>query len=105
MSCHAIERARERYGLELTTRDLKKIAGKIKSGEAVLQGRKEDGSTWIVKWNDGVLRVFLFLGGFVVTVLPQTRHPKHKAGWRKTSKQHECGRVRDRDENWRDEIW
>ncbi len=106
MTQHAIDRAKERYGLDLTPVDLKSISQKIKSGAAVLQSQKEDGAIWIVKWKDQVLRVFLSFTGFVVTVLPQTlAGSPHKPKYRKTGKQHEFRRVRDRQPNWREEIW
>ena len=105
MPCHAIDRAKERYGLDLTTHDLKNIARKIKAGCAVLQGREARGSIWLVRWSGDVLRVFLSLDGFVLTMLPKTGRRHREKAHRKTGKQNSYGRVRDRCENWRDEIW
>lgn len=67
---HAILRARERYGLELTDGDLVR-AGLEAPKEGVLIARQENGgSIWMMKIKGIVCRIVLSKMGNVITFLP-----------------------------------
>lgn len=72
---HAIERARERYGLELTTDNLKAIVSKCSAGKGVLMARLDNGlERYLVQWNGTGLIVLLNVSKkMVVTVLPSSQ--------------------------------
>lgn len=76
-SSHAIERAAERYGLDVTIADLKRVAEDIRSGEAVLVGRQNDGNEeWLAKIKGTVVRLVTNAArNFVITILPRNAKP------------------------------
>lgn len=69
--CHAIERARERYGLELCDEDLRVIAARIGDGRSVHLGTSGNGGerhalayggkTVVVVWLPAVEAIATFL--------------------------------------------
>jgi len=92
---HAVERARERYGVDLTGKDLQRIAAMVVGGEAMLQAKLDDGGTiWLLTYMDVLLRVVIAPDmDTVVTFLPMNggfgriRNPSYKqnknskSGW------------------------
>lgn len=66
---HAIERAWERYGLDLTLADLDTIAADCASGRAPLIRRGPHGDVHLAKYR-GVVMILCCRGGVVVTFLP-----------------------------------
>lgn len=69
---HAIERARERYGLDLTVDDLKAIVSACAAGDGVLLGRVGDGlERWLVRSKGAALVALVNIPEkFVVSILP-----------------------------------
>lgn len=69
---HAITRARERYGLEITTADLDRMSADIAVGRAMKLGSRPDGAcNYAVMCGDRALIVVAKL--IVLTVLPRER--------------------------------
>jgi hypothetical protein len=69
---HAIERAWERYGLELTESDFEDVVAEIKRGHSLLQGTVDRGlERRIVKIKGKMVPVvFAPDVGYIVTVMP-----------------------------------
>lgn len=72
---HAITRARERYGIELTVADLTSIERRVKAGEGVLvrDHEQENSRRWLVKV--GAVTVIACIARHdarVVTILPSS---------------------------------
>lgn len=70
---HAIERAKERYGLELTKADLAQIGKAIVKGKSVLLGRLECGTErHLVSWKNTALKtVFNPTHRLIITFEPK----------------------------------
>jgi hypothetical protein len=68
---HAIERAWERHGLELSESDFENVIASIKKGQSILQGTVDHGlERRIVQVKGKVLSVvFAPADGYIVTVL------------------------------------
>lgn len=76
---HAITRARERYGLDLTEQDLVEISAAL-SRDGILVARQRDGCIWITKAKDKVVRLAVSHGGNIMTFLP-ANHRLRKGRW------------------------
>lgn len=73
---HAIQRARERYGINLTRDDLSTLKGRIAAGEGVLVAKTDDGGkVWMIKTHGVVARVAVSRMGSVTTFLPPDGPP------------------------------
>lgn len=72
MTQHAIDRALERYGLELDEQNLKRIVQRLNRGDGLMIQACDDGSTvWGLKHGDTWLRVVLNAAKtLVITFLP-----------------------------------
>jgi hypothetical protein len=69
---HAKRRAAERFGLTLTTVQLKAMERQIREGTALVVSRTSNSrSTWIVLHEAMQLRVVYHRGRGIVTILPQ----------------------------------
>src|SRR5690606_6547265 len=66
---HAIERAWERYGVDLTPADLDAIAADCTEGRSVLLRHDEHADVHMVRYA-GVVMVVAMRGGVIVTFLP-----------------------------------
>lgn len=73
---HPIARARERYGVDLFTRDLKAIAELIQQNHGKFEAQQPDGSTtWRLTYRDVPMRLVIDKTFYhVITFLPL--HPK-----------------------------
>lgn len=68
---HAIERAKERYGVTLTWRDLCAMAKKIADGDALLQMTQPDGKQhYLVSYDGRAFRAVYSVTQAIVTFLP-----------------------------------
>lgn len=74
---HAITRAKERYGLDLTENDLWDIAKRVKDGDSVLVGKQTDASeVHMVKVNGIIVRCVVSKGRErIITFLPVNTRP------------------------------
>lgn len=72
---HAIARARERYGIELTISDLRQIVAKIRTGLSVVTRRRECSEVHLVL-HDGtaLLVVYRPADRCIATILPPGRN-------------------------------
>ena len=72
---HALDRARERYGLELTTEQLDRLAERIRTHRTVIRTREGAGRTHHVIAHDGLqlLAVYDAAQGRIRTFLPNSR--------------------------------
>lgn len=84
---HAIKRARDRYGLELTLGDLESIAGQIRGNNGKFVGYGENDTTiWKMKWRKTWMRFVVSKDFYsIVTFLPYSgptklRHALYLAG-------------------------
>lgn len=70
---HCIERAKERYGLNLTTADVRDMENQIVGGTSVMtRGRGTGNEEHLVRLGDRVLRVIWRTdGAVIVTVMPK----------------------------------
>jgi hypothetical protein len=95
INTHAIERARERYGLTLDRWDLLAIASIIRAGKTVLTRRQRDGREVHALEYRGVAVVALYdlRDRCVTTFLPMREVISSRAArrGRKTAKRHEAG--------------
>lgn len=72
MAMHAIDRAKERYGLDLEVRDLRNIAERIRADKGVLIASHDDGSSvWLIKVSGVLVRLVMCKDlKLVLTFLP-----------------------------------
>ena len=77
---HAITRARERHGVELTIRDLNEITGMIERGESLRQGYLGRGAEQHIVMLRGFVLPVVFLprDRAVITVLPTFKLRKNR---------------------------
>jgi len=75
---HALERAKERYGLELTGLDLRRMVERIEAGDSVLLGRMGDNRERHLLDYGGMALIVVRCGDWIITVLPRN-HRKHRA--------------------------
>lgn len=68
---HAIERARERYGLELSSADLVGFSRDIRAGKSVFLGRDGGSERHLVDHAGVPLVVVMSPSGWILTVLPR----------------------------------
>lgn len=69
---HAIIRAKERYGVDLSVADLASIAALARK-DGILQAKQNDGSSiWMVKYKNVVMRLVLSRLNHVITFLPSS---------------------------------
>jgi hypothetical protein len=75
---HAIARAKDRYGLDLTGRDLGKIARMIQTNQGKLDKQHADGKTqWFLTYRDVPLRVVISQDFYkIITFIPLRDDPK-----------------------------
>jgi len=87
---HAIKRAKERFGIDLTTSDLKEISRMIQDGKSVLVSNcRNNSEKHIVLWNEIKMGVIYCRDGYILTVLdklnsrewPEQYRPKVKKQW------------------------
>lgn len=84
---HAITRARQRYGLDLTLADLDAISAKVANGLSLCLARLPEGaSRHAVLCGDRALIVVMSVDGYPITILPRERRRQAKGPPR--SKQH-----------------
>ena len=98
---HSIERAKERYGLELNAFDLGVLRELIAIGHAVLMSRGDNGRhIYLLRYRETMLKlVFCELSKQIITILPpsgrlrkQDRKPRRKP-MRKNARIRKGGRV------------
>lgn len=72
MSEHAKQRAFERYGINLTDADIRKIVDDIVSGEACLVKKLSDRETiYLIKFEDTAMKALYHTNGAIKTFLPR----------------------------------
>ncbi len=76
---HAVTRARERYGIEITERDLGEISRAL-GKDGILVARQPTGCIWLTKVKGVVVRVAVSHAGNIMTFLPPN-HRLRKGRW------------------------
>lgn len=64
---HPLDRAKQRYGLDLTSADLREIEARIVAGEGILRGREGDKETYYLPVQDRCVCLAFKRGPNVVT--------------------------------------
>ncbi len=78
---HAVTRAREHYGLELTAADLRIIALRCQAGrDVVLMARHRDRSVYLVRYKDKAMKAVVTRDGYVKTFLAPHYRLKYITG-------------------------
>lgn len=92
MTGHAIQRAKERYGPDLTAADLAEIMGRIEGGGALIWRRSAKSEIWIVPHASTML-VAVVRSGQITTFFPRD-HCKSGTGKRiygqRKRRRHQC---------------
>ena len=70
--CHAIVRARERYGVEISLDDLGRAQADIAAGKSILLRKVHDKSEHILRVKGVPVRVVVAANGHIMTFLPPT---------------------------------
>lgn len=86
---HAIARAKDRYGLDLTNKDLAKIARMIQTNQGALDKQYPDGKTqWFLTYNGVPVRLIISKDFYKIIAFiplhdaPRSHKPKRKRVWR-----------------------
>jgi hypothetical protein len=102
VTLHAIERARDRFGLELSDQDKAELTRQAVDGAGLLAGQDRSAQFWLVEIR-GVLMKAVVKGGTVTTVMPprwtcrEAKHTTHAPLRAKQSKRDRTRKARQSD--------